>query len=1133
MIEATKHDADSQRALPEFAAAPRAGRRTQHRRTTVAGRWTALIVGASTAVLSACGGGSSSDGNLSVPSGTAVTKPGEQGLLEGAAFIAESNQSGEAAEFRIRDMAWGRLVDIFDTRLRPGVTEAEYNLDPFNQELFEAREVYGDFLIGENVRTAFEGGELKWELTSNAVTGEQRLRINFDAEVDKNLFAIRVAQAAEDVEPVDPKGFAITELPPYTLVARNCALSVRFDDLIDADTIGLHSTVKVLAGTPPITPFDARVFADPNHGGIAGGEFHSTRMLIDFTISQDELASLGQVVQANGVGLPPSENTSSPNVAIRFPTVPNSSVGQFAVLRNLSGGIVDTDDSGPVDFASPTLDVAWGMRAGNPSDENNGFLIDLEQPQLIGVQPVVVTNVSFPSPDTTTNEDLVVSLSFDVESCSVDPVPGDVIQISDVLRVEVLEASTAVGGNAANIRVNVPSDAPASILSDLESSNPDLLFEIAGAAQYLTPWRSLLGLSKAPCFVRFAPAAKQLPASQVDPESDVIVRFSEPIDPDTVRPFDTVYIALGSDIDASLTEDTGVFKAPKPGDLVLGTVIPSPDFREARFSPSVPFNHSSGAIESYFFNLLSNLESGGVTDLAGNVLLEDLPRVEFQLDPNAEAQNTGSWVLRFNSVAEDGQPGPEVRGQFLYDSDNGVLIPRPVQHFTAAIDRSQPMIGVMQAIPTGLLTPLSSQGSKAHLIWRYMDAGFEISQIDDLFYNLDVEGLALAPLGGQVVATAYDEFEIVLGHAKNLPDEAVDAGSLLPEYPSSGFGNNASFADNFLQDPQSGPFVMHPRQLGFTVNSTDVFVSTTGTSMLQMPWNQGIDPEDRTYFTWRDTSIQTYGNQNGSNLVGGGAPTLQEVNVIGLSSPQGDVFGKSIGLGADATPLGIPTPGLPLLMEYRCYPNEEASLNNFDVSIAITSSPRPFFRAFSTGGQNTGGTLVNKDPDLQVNPTGGFNGNPLLAAIGAPTAPRDPTVYLGQMDLVTRVSRAYTIMMDAEQNPGGAATTPYQYAANVIEPAPGDQPAGTSLVLAWRGDNAISDAMLDASRLDVFGEPIRGPLSETEPQNSPFLWVDPAWKDDLSGIEGQRYVQTRITFISNALSELSPTINSYGLAFFR
>jgi hypothetical protein len=1082
---------------------------------------------AAQALLASCGGGGASSGSVDqAPVGTAATKPGSDSLINGGAYRVDPNEGGTAQGVQLLEMSWGRLVDVFDTV--EGSTES--------------RLIYPDMVIGEDVRTATEGGILKWELTSNPVTGDSSLRIN--AEVGSQLFDFRIAEAVSGLKPIEPKGLAVTELPPFSLVARNAALSVRFSDLVDENTVGLHSTVKILTGDPATTPFDARVFPDPNHGGIGAtdGNFHSSRLVIDFTISDSELGSLGQVVQANGVGLPESPSLLSANVVLRIPTQVAPAVGQFSILKNLKGKGLDQNLNDPLDLSSTTVDVVRAMRSGNGDDENNGFLVDLDQPRIVGVQPVTITAVvpDTLDPDAVAGRDFLVSFQFATQVCALDPVAGDVVQISNLLRFDVDSPATVVGTTAVNVAVTVP-------LDQEPVSDPAALVGLP--AQHLTAWRSNLPAIQAPCFLRFSPSAAQLPAARVSPNAQVLVRFSEPLNPASVRPFDSFAVARISTTDpAASTGPT----APLLSDLVLGSVVPSPDFREYRFVPSVPFRHTEGQAERYYFNLISEIGSG-VSDLAGNPLLDELPKVEFVIDSIAATQNTGGWVMRFNSTNEDGQTGPEVRGQFLFNTAEGSIRPRPVQRFSAVVDRTQALPGVMQTITTGLQTPLASAGSKAHLMWRYTDAGFTVSQTDDSFYNLDLEGVSLSPLGGQVTSTIYDEFEMQMGHARRIPDEVVDPLSLLPIYPNSGFEAGNSFAENYLPDPLSGPKLVHPRQLGFAVSNAQVFVATTGSNMLRMPWNTGMAESSKVFFTWRNTESTATGNLDASGgLVGEGVPLVQEVAVIGLSNIPGDVYGTPTNgsNGVDNIP-GVPTVGLPLLMEYRCYPTEEPSLNNFDVSIAVTSSNRPFFRAFSTGGTNSAGLVINKDPDLEPEPTGGFNGNPAIAALGAPTIPRDPTVYMGQMDVVLRISRVHTILVDAEQSPTlptPAGNPQYDYVTAVVEPNSADQPTGTSVVFAYRGDDrsglaANSVNVLNASNLDVYGNIATGPLKivdamgaviVVDPLPIPlFGFGQPQWGNSLDSVDGLRYVQVRITFISNTASLLSPTLNSFGLAFRR
>ncbi|QDU68788.1 Ig-like domain-containing protein [Engelhardtia mirabilis] len=1068
------------------------------------------------------------------PMGSLIPKPGASSPLAGGAFILEPNKAGGAASLRLVEMAWGRLVDVYDTVLAPGVTQAQYERDPLDPDLYTMRLVLPDLVIGEGVRTAFESGQLLWELSTQPVLGEPRLRIGLDALAQPGLFAQRLDEVTVGLESVAPASVSPTALPdlsilPTSTVPRNAALTVRFDDLLDPATVLADSTVKVLVGDQLGVPFQARILPDPNYGGIANGQFAPTRLIVDFTITPEEQMTLPYVAAPNAVGLPAGDEASGVNVAIAFPTALAPAAGQFSLLTNLAGSSLDPGSSGPLDPTSPSFDVSWGLQSGGPNQPANGFLSDDIEPRVVGSQPVTIVSAAASN----ASLELRLILTSTATPCLFPPSRGDLLRVGDAYFVEVVEVLHYAGPNDIVVRVEVPFGV-----------TPIAPADLAGAvARYETFWRPSLGVASAPCFVDFVPQVGQLPASVVDPDAQVLVRFNEAIDPASARPFDSFYVARSADIDASLAEPVAgsTVQPPLPGDLVLGDTLSSADLREVVFAPTLPLTHVAGQAEQYFFNLFSDELGGGVADLAGNTLFDPLPIVPFSLDPSAADQDTGGWVLRFNTVDEDQLPGLEVRGQVLFDLALGQVHPRPVQRFSAVIDRNQPVVGAMQAIPSGLQTPLSALGSKAHLLWRYMDAGFDVSQTDALFYDLDVEGLALAPIAGQVVSEVYPEFEISLGHGARLPDETVDPNFLLPKYPTSGFTLGGSFASNFLQDPLAGPTVVHPRSLGFAVSAGDVFQSATGTSMLPMPWNQGLAEGEKTFFNWRNTTVQTRGSTIGGNLVGAGVPTEKELMVQGASSPSpGDVFGNSIhdSLGVP-TPVGIPTPGLPLLMEYRCYPTDAMGLNSFDVSIAVSSSPRPYFRAFSTGGQNTGGLLVAKDPDLEVFPSGGFNTNPAVAPLGASTAPRDPSVYLGQMDIVIRTSRAFTILMDAEQLPsidlgqGAYAYTP------VVEPAPQDQPVGTALVFAWRGADAASPstypAMYDAGRLDVFGEPIVGPINSGIPiaEEHQFPWADPTWHDDITGVAGRRFVQSRVTFVANTATDHTPVLDSYGLAFTR
>jgi hypothetical protein len=231
----------------------------------------------------------------------------------------------------------------------------------------------------------------------------------------------------------------------------------------------------------------------------------------------------------------------------------------------------------------------------------------------------------------------------------------------------------------------------------------------------------------------------------------------------------------------------------------------------------------------------------------------------------------------------------------------------------------------------------------------------------------------------------------------------------------------------------------------------------------------------------------------------------------------------------------VPSIGLPLLMEFRCFPDSGAlGLNSFDISLANLNSAQPNFRAFSTGGIGPGNTLVPKDPDLQTSATGGFN--PGSNPPGQTTLGADNSFYIGEAELVTRISRAHSIWFDT-----GSGSLP-QYSTPVLEPRAEDQPLGTQIVLAFRGSNSVTataaqttNILNDSDGLDPYGD-VRPPIPTATPPfpgsgTVVFPSGDFTWKPSLGQISGLRFFQVRVTFVSNAQTNLSPTLSALGFAY--
>ena len=1053
-------------AAPRFARSADVVRSAQARARRVR---TSAVAGAAIAVtgllgVAGCSGGDNAadggGGGSGNPAGSLVDHPFP--CIGSRQFIVDPNSGGSATSPRVVGLSWGRLANIYDST---GTLQAR------------------DMPIGQDIPDADPN---LFSLEVNPITDETVITIN--AVAGTPAFQVGYQRLDQNLTPILDKSLEPNELPPYSLVPRNAALVIRFSDLIDEETIQA-TTIKILTGNPPLVPFDARIIPDINHGDLAdtthqhpitceqvpGGdgilEFHTTRVIVDTTVSELEAASTNPPLVPNALGLPESVTPNLPNVALRIPTF--LAAGQLALVRNLSGHSLSFSQSGSNDPNSPTHDIVRAMRSGNQNDLNNGFLKDEIPPSVIGTQAAALGTV------TQNGDEYVVSLlTFTFLDCASRLKEGDILQQPGVFGQVTQTSGDPVGGAVQNVhfRVIFP---PEGVIT-------------AGPAQVATVFDPSVNFGQQACFVRFSNVLAP-PASKVATDSSVIVRFSEPMNPVSVKPFDSFML-------------TRVADDPQADQFIVGEVTPSSDLRRFTFTPILPYTHTNLAIETYFVTITNG--ANGPTDLAGNTLLTNLPQISFTIDPNEPTERSAGFALRFSSPDEiNNGDGPELRGQFLYDTTAGVLKPRTVSRFAAAATREKPIPSIMPIPPSGVQTPLSPLGSKLQTIWRYCDVGFGLQ--DESFYNVDVEGLDWAPVGGSVVSDIYDKFEMLLSHSFRLPDESISTQTLLPIYRNSGLVS--LYSANVLDPLNDPPKIVHNRNLGYTVDPADRFLSATTPAVTMMPYpmNRNLPVAQHVFYTWRDTAVAALGCPS-QNQGCPGAELAIVIQVLNLGGPGG------IGPGTPYPKGFVPTVGLPLLMEFRCFPDDDAlGLNSFDINIAINSSSLPNFRAFSTGGTNSSGVPVIKNPDSESVATGGFN--PTSNPPGQPTIPVDCTFYIGQMDLIIRVSRAHSIWFNTE------SASPV-FSEPVVEPRQVDQPGQARIELAFRGATSVSGSVdVDAGLLDVYGE--GGVVA--------FVNNDKSWKSDLTALQGARYFQTRISFISDAETMLTPILSALGFAFRR
>jgi hypothetical protein len=1009
--------------------------------------------------LGACGSGGGGGQASGHAAGTVLAKPG------GLSFVVDANHGGQGGELRLNGAFWGRLVEVVDV----GGTR-----------------VFADFVIGEDIQS--DG--VTFELERNPVTEVETLRVLHANGTAAFEAAARRLDA--NVQYLLDKGLGPNTLPPFTRVARNAALVLRFDDLLDASSIAPEN-VKVLVGYPPTAPFELRMMPDPSHGDLAGGTFYSTRVILDLSVSKLEASIHGLAV--NSIGLPGAITTQQPNLAVRIPTELNAAATQFTLLRSAGGAAVRFNGNGPNDPFAPTLDIVRAARSGGiEGDPNNGFLVDGIEPEIVGAQAVSVFHAgATPQAGTPFPVDVVFTSAL----CAARPRAGDILELpAHTLQV------TQAGAHPINGAVD-------GVAVELLVGDPLTFFSSTG--QYRTVWDPQGGAPPA-CFVRFSPAAGTAPDQDVRNDADVIVSFSEPMDPGSIQAFDTFTLTYGVN-----PAGTNPIYA-----RVSGNVRASTNLLDFAFEPVLPLrNHGSPTTppESYVCHVVGDDASTpsvteGVTDLAGNRLRVDLPAFAFHLDPSQPKVNSKSISLNFSSVDEDQNGAPEMIGQFLVDPVRGQIRPRAVTRFSGQVDPSHPVPGSMVQIPAPIVTPLSSFGSRMMGVWRYFDMGFTL--LDPTNHNLDLEGLWWEPYAGSVTSDFFSGFELTVSHTKFLPDENIGT-PLLPTYGLSGLVNG--FSNNRLDVVVPGtdpPTVLHSRFDGYLIQPADMVPSPNSRNVMPWPVNRGKPQSEWTYWTWRDTSITAVAAPNGA----GADPKRLEA----IAGTPHQKFYK---------PGGVPTVGLPMLLDFKTWPDTGASgQNGFQIAIALNSSARPYFRTFSTGGALSSGQIINVLPDQETKGSGGVNPNN-----GNKTPPQDNAVYFGQADFVVRVNRAHSIWFDTLTS--SAATS---FGTTVVEPSPALQPAGTAVTLAYRGATVITGTTTpvpwhDASLMDAYGDKFGASqlallgLPASLVYKITHLTQKENWRPDIADLNGARFVQVRVTMIANPETALAPTLSAFGLSF--
>jgi hypothetical protein len=981
--------------------------------------------------------------------GTLGTRP------DGAPFVADAHQGGSARALHLVDLRWGRLVEVLGL-------DGAGEIDP--------RPVLRDFVVGQDV---VDDG-INYRLVDNIDVGTERLVILRqpgapEPSIGAGTFEELLLAAETNlsvVAPRDPSG-----PPPFSTVVRNAALVARFDDLLrdgSEENQALYTSLRLaLPGSPFVAR--ARLLFDPNHGGIRRGRFHSTRILIDPTIDELDFREIPVPLPINLGGLPEGPDGPQANLTVRIPSQPDPGQGIFIVPTNLRGRSLSTTGNGPVDLASPTMDVIRGLRTGHRNDPSRGYLFDDQPPALVG-DFLATLDTATDDPAGEAGFAFRVDMTF-TTPCWLRPVQGNVVRALDA-SLEVVENATGVtpSGQVLGLRVRKL------------GRQPVTAGELVGPVRFLSQYRPAAFPSI--CWARFAHVTSGAPpGTLVRLDNEVILRFSEGMDRASISAFDSFRIVRG---DGS--------QPTEPHEIVVGSAGGAQGGMQVENTPLLPFDHVNGEATPYHVELRPGPFE--LTDLAGNPLETFPTGMVFTLDPGAGTLSNGGVALAFQSFDElPGAGASDLRGNVFLDLARGSVRPRPVSAFSIAADADKPVPSLMIPFGPGVKGPLSPLGSRLQTVWRYADLGWSVH--DETKVDVDVIGLSWAPVGGSVVSDFFPEFEIRLAHASRQPDEDID-GNLLPRYPASGLARTEPFEANVLQDPLGPQTVVHPRGLGYQIDPADLYSGQSGRTMAPFPLNRGAGP--LVSYTWRDTAVRAQGGPNGA-----GAPMGIEVGAPLFLEPA---------TGTLAGPDEVPSIALPLLMEFRCFPTTVGlGINSMAVALALNSSSLPSFRVHSTGGINAQGGVVVVNPDLETTPSGGFN-----PVNGFPTPPGDNAFTIGQVDLVTRISRAHTVWVDT------SAFAP-DYLAPVSEL---DLPPGTALMVEVRGADGFNGGAadpFDAADLDAYGE-----LDGTEVL---FHGGQSGWSSNWNAIDGARYFQVRLTFVGNLDSGATAVLEGLGIAFLR
>lgn len=663
-------------------------------------------------------------------------------------------KGGGASGLRLLKVEYGRLVDIYAyrrvdpkipdrrevTNRKPVLIERDVVVSPSieTEPLFDS---VGEERVAANFRfLPFDvavGHEELLILWDDTVAGE---RERFRAALEKARGGLAELPAAYRDQNVVKR--------PIPVVPRNAALRLTFSGPLPVSTAFFEANPAALQllefEADPKTTSPDRAFRPLPKRVIVRGD----TLIVDTTLIGRESRN-GQT----SVGLPPSPDNVSANIRLAIPTTgilarqlkvePDTTAnlnglaadGSQAVIRDFRSG---NDKDGRVgaltDLELPMIvaDVGMGIMSVDRQSRiltlNKRFSQVAVRGRVPFVDGGIVRATGLPGGPSKVPTEIPLRAGDLLIQEVVSPQTGETVRIRAEI-VKNLDVGTVIGdpafpslgiardgsdgGSATTVRVQVAS------LTAFDSQGNEVSFQASdlplGADctvrvhyYHNIPYNSAFGsfrvsdAGRITSFVVFDPEPPLLDKNRqpiprgthIDPNANVALRFSEPMDLESVDPLKNLVITDTTFTAANFVE---LIQQAKPAGLSIVAarlVDQERDGTLLKLSPPMGHFHEQGKAETYWFHML--VGKGGPKDLAGNpVDLFDRRlnaaqslSVSYQLSDDPKfASNLVGWKLyRFEDPDEDGTPPGSVDFFGQFQMRDGRLFAAETTRFSRVAD---------------------------------------------------------------------------------------------------------------------------------------------------------------------------------------------------------------------------------------------------------------------------------------------------------------------------------------------------------------------------------------------------------------------------------------------------------------